>query len=233
MMCLWVMWSTAMMKQKTTECQGIRVKDYFTQPVRSRHMLLTQYHFQLWGHLPDLGWCPQTQCKNMQPWHYHWTTNRHTGPTAYMWYKLICCRVIGHSFLVVPTVISDILSDILEIWMLPQTQDNNIVFHLAATPLNYAGSLWMIKWAFSRTAGWKTFLPFSLGFTSVEFYYWIYMKQIVHMIKTYYLDHLQQRIIDTSVPSDVLTWLWQEFKYWLDVCRAINSICIVLHYLCR
>ncbi|GBN65768.1 hypothetical protein AVEN_97123-1 [Araneus ventricosus] len=63
--------------------------------------------------------------------------------------------------------------------------------------------------------------PRSPDITPLDFYLWGYVKQRVYSERINDIDHLKQRITDVihSVTPDVLTRMWEELDYRLDVCR--------------
>ncbi|GBN13712.1 hypothetical protein AVEN_126556-1 [Araneus ventricosus] len=66
--------------------------------------------------------------------------------------------------------------------------------------------------------------------TPSDFYLWGYVKQHVYIELINDINHLKQRITDVihSVTPDVLTRVWEELDYRLDVCRATNEVHIQL-----
>ncbi|GBO36066.1 hypothetical protein AVEN_187629-1 [Araneus ventricosus] len=72
--------------------------------------------------------------------------------------------------------------------------------------------------------------PRSPDITPLDFYLWGYVKQHVYSERINDINHLEQRITDVihSVTADVLTRVWQELDYRLDVCRATNGAHIEL-----
>ncbi|GBM24219.1 hypothetical protein AVEN_22558-1 [Araneus ventricosus] len=67
--------------------------------------------------------------------------------------------------------------------------------------------------------------PRSPDITPLDFYSWGYVKQHVYSERINDNKHLKQRITDVthSVRPDVLTRVWEELEYRLDVCRATNG----------
>ncbi|GBM49949.1 hypothetical protein AVEN_22461-1 [Araneus ventricosus] len=67
-----------------------------------------------------------------------------------------------------------------------------------------------------------TWPPRSPDITPLDFYLWGYVKQHVFSERINDINHLKQRITDVihSVTPDVLTRVWEELDYRLDVCRA-------------
>ncbi|GBM07241.1 hypothetical protein AVEN_25495-1 [Araneus ventricosus] len=67
--------------------------------------------------------------------------------------------------------------------------------------------------------------PRSLDITPLDFYLWGYVKQHVYSEHINDINHLKQRITDVihSVTPDVLTRVWEELDYRLDVCRVTNG----------
>ncbi|GBN85208.1 hypothetical protein AVEN_114843-1 [Araneus ventricosus] len=64
--------------------------------------------------------------------------------------------------------------------------------------------------------------PRSPDITPLDFDLWGYVKQHVCSERVNDINHLKQRITDVihSVTPDVLTRVWEELDYRLDVCRA-------------
>ncbi|GBM37372.1 hypothetical protein AVEN_48145-1 [Araneus ventricosus] len=73
--------------------------------------------------------------------------------------------------------------------------------------------------------------PRSPDITPLDFSLWGYVKQHVYIERISDINHLKQRItvIIHSVTPDVLTRVWEELDYRLDVCRATNGAHIELH----
>ncbi|GBN47864.1 hypothetical protein AVEN_115461-1 [Araneus ventricosus] len=67
--------------------------------------------------------------------------------------------------------------------------------------------------------------PRSPDLTPLDFYLWGYVKQHVCSERINDINHLKQRIMDVihSVTPGVLTCVWEELDYHLDVCRATNG----------
>ncbi|GBM40713.1 hypothetical protein AVEN_241762-1 [Araneus ventricosus] len=72
--------------------------------------------------------------------------------------------------------------------------------------------------------------PRSPEITPLDFCLWGYVNQLVYSERTNGINHLKQRIADVihSVTPDVLTRVWEELDYRLDVCRATNGAHIEL-----
>ncbi|GBL99202.1 hypothetical protein AVEN_140669-1 [Araneus ventricosus] len=72
--------------------------------------------------------------------------------------------------------------------------------------------------------------PRSPAITPLDFYLWGYVKQHVYSERITDINHLKQRITDVihSVTPIVLTRMWEELDYRLDVCRAKNGAHIEL-----
>ncbi|GBO19945.1 hypothetical protein AVEN_158729-1 [Araneus ventricosus] len=72
--------------------------------------------------------------------------------------------------------------------------------------------------------------PRSPDIKSLDFYLRDYVKQHVYSERINDINHLKQRITDVipSVTPDVLTRVWEELDYPLDVCRATNGAHIEL-----
>ncbi|GBN17400.1 hypothetical protein AVEN_212158-1, partial [Araneus ventricosus] len=69
---------------------------------------------------------------------------------------------------------------------------------------------------------WPSLFP---DITPLDFYLVGYVKQHVYSERINDINHLKQRITDVihSVTSDVLTRVWEELDYRLDVCRGTNG----------
>ncbi|GBN45170.1 hypothetical protein AVEN_140995-1, partial [Araneus ventricosus] len=67
--------------------------------------------------------------------------------------------------------------------------------------------------------------PRSSDQTLLDFYLWGYVKQHVYSERINDINHLKQRITDVihSVTPDVLTCVWEDLDYRLDVCWATNG----------
>ncbi|GBN59822.1 hypothetical protein AVEN_224639-1 [Araneus ventricosus] len=74
--------------------------------------------------------------------------------------------------------------------------------------------------------------PRSPDITPLHFYLWGYVKQHVYSERINDINHLKQRISDVIpfVIPDVLTRVWEELDYRLDVCRATNGAHIELRW---
>ncbi|GBN16325.1 hypothetical protein AVEN_182483-1, partial [Araneus ventricosus] len=72
--------------------------------------------------------------------------------------------------------------------------------------------------------------PRSPDLTLLDFYLWGYVKQHVYSERINDINHLKQRITDVihSLTPDVLTRVWEELDYRLDMCRATNGAHIEL-----
>ncbi|GBM15849.1 hypothetical protein AVEN_260127-1 [Araneus ventricosus] len=72
--------------------------------------------------------------------------------------------------------------------------------------------------------------PRSPDITPLDFYLWGYVKQHMYSERINDINHLKQRITDVihSVTPDVLTCVWEELDYRLDVCKATNGTHIEL-----
>ncbi|GBN11261.1 hypothetical protein AVEN_268832-1 [Araneus ventricosus] len=72
--------------------------------------------------------------------------------------------------------------------------------------------------------------PRSLDITPLDFYLWGYVNQHVYSERSNDINHLKRGIMEViySVTSDVLTRVWEELDYRLDVCRTTNGAHIEL-----
>ncbi|GBN34600.1 hypothetical protein AVEN_230528-1 [Araneus ventricosus] len=75
-----------------------------------------------------------------------------------------------------------------------------------------------------------TWPPRSPDIAPLDFYLWGYVTQHVCSERINDINHLKQRITDViqSVTPDVLTRVWEELDYRLDVCSTTNGAHIEL-----
>ncbi|GBL95232.1 hypothetical protein AVEN_37701-1 [Araneus ventricosus] len=73
-------------------------------------------------------------------------------------------------------------------------------------------------------------MAWPLDIMPLNFYLWGYVKQHVYSEHINDVKHLKQRITDVihSVTPDVLTRVWEEMDYHLDVCWTTNGAHIKL-----
>jgi hypothetical protein len=68
--------------------------------------------------------------------------------------------------------------------------------------------------------------PSSPDLTSLEFFLWGYVKNIVYQVKINDLQHLKARVRDAvaMVTPNMLQATWNEVEYRLDICRDTNGV---------
>ena len=68
-------------------------------------------------------------------------------------------------------------------------------------------------------------MPRSPDITSLDFFLWGYVKNIVYRTKVRDINDLQHRIIEAidTVTVDTLARTWKEMEYWLDIVRATDA----------
>jgi hypothetical protein len=138
--------------------------------------------------------------------------------------------VIDPYFFAERTVTSHNCLDTLELFAVPQTDDDNVIFQRDGAPAHYAHIVTeFLDETFPRRwigrGGLKQWPPHSPNLTSLDFYFWGYVKQIVYSFRIHNIQPLKQRIREaaTSVTPDVLGRVWQKVEYRLDVCRATSG----------
>jgi hypothetical protein len=123
----------------------------------------------------------------------------------------------------------------LELFSVPQTDDDNVIFQQDGTPAHYANIVTEFpdetfprRWI--GRGGWMQWPPRSPDLTPLDFYFWGFVKQIVYSAHIHNIQHWKQRIREAaaSVTPHVLGRVWQEMQYRLDVCRATNGAHIEL-----
>ncbi|GBN98846.1 hypothetical protein AVEN_259877-1 [Araneus ventricosus] len=133
-----------------------------------------------------------------------------------------------------PTVTSNIYLDMLQLYAVPQFPEG-VIFQQDGAPPHYGN----IVREFLDTTSPQRWIgrdavtacpPRSSNITPLDFYLCGYVKQHVYSERINDINYLKQRITDviSSVTPDVLTRVWEELDYRLDVCRATNGAHIEL-----
>jgi hypothetical protein len=147
------------------------------------------------------------------------------SPKVNVWCALTRDRVIGPYFFAERTVPSHNYQDMLELFAVPQTDDDNVIFqedvapaHCANIVTEFLDEIFLGRWI--GRGGWKQWPPRSPNLTPLDVYFWGYVKQIVCSVRIHNIQHLKQRIreVPASVTPEVLGRVWQEMEYRLDVC---------------
>ncbi|GBL89578.1 hypothetical protein AVEN_177362-1 [Araneus ventricosus] len=126
-----------------------------------------------------------------------------------------------------PTATSNIYLDMLQLYAVPQFPGGVIFQQDGAPPATLFVSFWIQHspqpWiGRGAVMAWP---PRSPDITPLEFYLWGYVKRHVYSERINDINHLKQRITDVihSVTPDILTRVWEELDYRLDVFRATNG----------
>ncbi|GBN36143.1 hypothetical protein AVEN_260616-1 [Araneus ventricosus] len=125
-----------------------------------------------------------------------------------------------------PSMTSSIYFDMLQLYAVPQFPED-VVFQQDGAPPHYGNivrefldTTFPQRWiGRSAIMAWTSRSP---DITPLDFYLWGYVKQHVYSERINDINHLKQRITH-SVTPDVLTRVWEELDYRLDVCRATNG----------
>ncbi|PSN40246.1 hypothetical protein C0J52_25198, partial [Blattella germanica] len=80
--------------------------------------------------------------------------------------------------------------------------------------------------------------PLSPDITSLDFFLWGYVKELVFATSVQYIHDLQTRILGTTgtIPMDMLNRTWHETVYRRDIVRATNGahisvgVCVCVWY---
>ena len=77
--------------------------------------------------------------------------------------------------------------------------------------------------------------PRSPDLTPCDFFLWGYIKNNVYSQKIRALNHLKNRINEamTTITEEMLTNIWREVEYRLDICRATKGAHIEIYELCK
>jgi hypothetical protein len=128
--------------------------------------------------------------------------------------------VIGPYFFAERTVTTHNYLDMLEVFAVPLIDDDNVI-----SPAHYAKIVTeFLDETFPRRWIRKQWPPRSPDLTPLDFYFWGCVKQIVYSIHVHNIQHLKHRIWESaaSVTPDVLSRVWQDLEYSLDVSLATN-----------
>ncbi|GBM07131.1 hypothetical protein AVEN_177091-1 [Araneus ventricosus] len=122
----------------------------------------------------------------------------------------------------------------LQLYAVPQFPEG-VIFQQDGTPTHYSNivrefldTTFPQRWIDRGVV--KAWSPLSTDTTPLDFYLWGYVKQHVYSERISDINTLEQRITDVihSVTPDVLTRVWEELDYRLDVCWATNGAHIEL-----
>jgi hypothetical protein len=105
--------------------------------------------------------------------------------------------VIGLYFFPERTVTSHNYLGTLELFAVPQIDDDNVIFQQDGAPAHYANTVTeFLDETFPRRwigrCRWKQWPPCSLDLTPLGFYFWGYVKQTVYSDRIHSIQHLKQ-----------------------------------------
>jgi hypothetical protein len=121
------------------------------------------------------------------------------------------------------TVMSHSYLDMLQLYAVPQLEQESaeVIFQHDGAPPHYSATVGKFLDATfpQRWIGWLPWPPRSPDLTSLDFYFWGYVKQCVYSVRINDIEHLKVRITGAvhSDTTDVLRHVWQELEYRLDV----------------
>ncbi|GBL80724.1 hypothetical protein AVEN_225362-1 [Araneus ventricosus] len=145
-------------------------------------------------------------------------------------------KAIGPFFFAETTVTSNIYHDMLQLYAVPQFPEG-VIFQQDGTPPHYSNIVHEFldttfrQWWIGRDAVMRTMANTIPGPNVIKTFTCGVVKQHVYSEHINDINHLKQRITDVihSVTPDVLTRVWEELGYRLDVCRTTNEAHIELH----
>ncbi|GBN54976.1 hypothetical protein AVEN_261494-1 [Araneus ventricosus] len=153
----------------------------------------------------------------------HWTVSQRVSVVQR------CARAGDDATPRTPTVTSSICLGMLQLYSVLQFPEG-VIFQQDCAPPHYGNIVhefldttfpqrWIGRGA---VMAWP---PRSPDITPLDFYLWGYVKQHMYSERITDINHLKQKITDVvrSVTPDVLTRVWEELDYRLDVCRATNG----------
>jgi hypothetical protein len=85
----------------------------------------------------------------------------------------------------------------LELFAVPQIDDDNVIFQQDGAPAHYANTVTeFFDETFPRRwigrGGWKQWPPCSPDLTSLDLYFWAHVKQTVYSVRIHNIQHLKQ-----------------------------------------
>jgi hypothetical protein len=161
--------------------------------------------------------CTQVHRHNVRIWANErprdFVAHERDSPEVNVWCTLTKDRVIGPYFFAERNVTSHNYLDMLELFAVPQIDDDNVIFQQDGAPGHYANIVMeFLDEIFPRRwigkCGWKQWPPRSPDLTPLVFYFWGCVKQIVYSVRIHNIQHLKQRIREAAA-SVTLGRVWQ------------------------
>ena len=158
------------------------------------------------------------------------------SPKVNVWCGMAHDRIIGPFFFNEPTVNRFNYLDMIECYATPQIlgegnetaifQQDGAPPHYANITREYLNETFPERWVGrGGEKGWKAWPPRSPDLTPLDFFFWGYVKDKVYQVKIRDLTHLVERVTSAieSIPQSMISKVWREVEYRLDVCRATNG----------
>lgn len=173
-------------------------------------------------------------CHNVRIWAienpHAYVEYERNSPKVNVWCAIGRDRIVGPFFFAESTVTSIAYLDMLQLFTLPQIENEDLIFQQDGAPPHYAQIVReFLDQHFSRRwigrGGWKPWPPRSPDLSPMDFYFWGHVKQYVYSEHIVNIRHLKQRIQSgvALVTRDILRSVWRELEYRLDLCRANNG----------
>lgn len=160
------------------------------------------------------------------------------SPKVNVWCGLLQDKIIGPFFFVEGTITGNVYQDMLELYAIPQLDDRQptIVFQHDGAPPHWSISVRTLlnevfpgRWI--GRGGPLSWPPRSPDITPLDFFLWGYVKDRVYNTAVPNLRILKDRIKDAiaTVSNEMLSSVWQEVEYRLDILRATNGAHIEMY----
>lgn len=162
------------------------------------------------------------------------------SPKVNVWCGVMKNRLIGPFFFAEKTINGIVYLDMLINYCFPQLdeleniqqlhfQQDGAPPHFSAFVTDTLNEKFGHRWIGRQ--GPICWPPRSPDLTPCDFFLWGYIKNIVYREKIRDLNHLRNRINEamTTVNKDMLTNVWAELDYRLDICRATNGAHIEIY----
>ncbi|PSN31536.1 hypothetical protein C0J52_26409, partial [Blattella germanica] len=156
-------------------------------------------------------------------------------PKVNVWCCLLKTGVIGPFFFGEPTITATTYLDMLEQYAFPLLPPGTI-FQQDGAPPDYSNSVrtslneifpdsWIVR---GDLTSWP---PRSPDLIPLDFFLWGFVKNRVYQTPVADLADLRRRIVEVIalVTPEMLSRVWQEIEYRLDITRATNGVHVELH----